>query len=126
MADIAFLLIIFFMLTTSFSPERTNVALPESAIQTEVSDEAAIVAITADGEMFFTDGEDPSFPSDPQSVGLLTRDLVELAPNKEFLIKADAQVPYEMIDEVLEQLRNNGAKNIGMLTRRRASGELLE
>ena len=46
MADIAFLLIIFFMLTTSFSPERTSVQLPESQIRTEVSKDAAIVAIT--------------------------------------------------------------------------------
>lgn len=123
MADIAFLLIIFFMLTTSFSPDRTNVSLPESEIQTEVSDEAAIVAITAEGAVFFTDGEDQSYPSDPESIGVITRQLIELAPNKEFLIKADGAVQYDLIDQVLEQLRSNGAKNIGMLTRRRAPRE---
>ena len=37
MADIAFLLIIFFMLTTSFSPERTSVKLPESVVRAEVT-----------------------------------------------------------------------------------------
>jgi biopolymer transport protein ExbD len=126
MADIAFLLIIFFMLTTSFSPERTNVSLPESEIQTEVSDEAAIVAITSDGEVFFTDGEEDSYPSDPAGVGVITRQLVELVPNKEFLIKADGQVRYETVDEVLEQLRTNGAKRIGMLTRPRASRRAIQ
>ena len=119
MADIAFLLIIFFMLTTSFSPERTNVNLPQSVIQTQVSEEAAIVAITAEGAIFFTDGEVPSEASDIQQIALITRTLVELAPNKEFLIKADRLTRYEAIDDVLEVLRNNGAKYIGMLTRQR-------
>lgn len=123
MADIAFLLIIFFMLTTSFSPERTNVSLPESSIQTEVSDEAAIVAINSDGEIFFTDGEAPSELSDVVQVGVLTRELIQLAPNKEFVIKADAMARYEIIDEILEQLRTNGVKNVGLLTRKRASRE---
>lgn len=124
MADIAFLLIIFFMLTTSFSPERTSVALPKSETQAEVSDEAAIVAVTADGEIHFTDGEAPSQPmSDMRALGAIVHDLVQLAANKEFLIKADEKVRFEAVDDVLETLRNNGAKNIGMLTVRRAPKE---
>ncbi|MFQ5739714.1 MAG: ExbD/TolR family protein [Acidobacteriota bacterium] len=124
MADIAFLLIIFFMLTTSFSPERTNVKLPKSEIQTEVAKGSAIVAITEDGTIHYTDGEAPSFElSGAEELGLQTRELVKLAPNKEFLIKADRLVRYKQVDEVLEQLRNNGAKNIGLLTRRRAPRE---
>lgn len=120
MADIAFLLIIFFMLTTSFSPERTNVTLPASDTQIEVSDEAAIIAVTADGELHFTDGEAPSeLVQDAREMGLIVQELVKMAPSKEFLIKADEMVRYEVIDEVLDQLRNNGARNIGMLTRRR-------
>lgn len=121
MADIAFLLIIFFMLTTSFSPERTSVQLPQSEIQTEVPRDSAIIAITTEGTMNFTDGERPSFPvTTPQEIGLLTKEIVELIPDKEFLIKADRMVRYELIDAVLDQLRLNGAQRIGLLTDRRA------
>ena len=121
MADIAFLLIIFFMLTTSFSPERTSVQLPQSEIQTEVPRNSAIIAITTEGTMKFTDGERPSFPvTTPQEIGLLTKEIVELIPDKEFLIKADRMVRYELIDAVLDQLRLNGAQRIGLLTDRRA------
>ena len=117
MADIAFLLIIFFMLTTSFSPERTTVELPQSEIRTEVSRDSAIIAITADGEVRFTDGERPSFLlGSVQEVGLLTQEIIGFIPDKEFLIKADRLVRYEMVDGVLEQLRLNGAQNIGLLT----------
>lgn len=119
MADIAFLLIIFFMLTTSFSPERTSVELPNSQIRTEVSKNAAIVAITQDGVLKFTDGERPSFVLSESELGKLAREIIGFIPGKEFVIKADRSVRYEHVDKVLEQLRLNGAKKIGLLTERR-------
>ena len=121
MADIAFLLIIFFMLTTSFSPERTTVELPQSEIRTEVPRDSAIVAITAEGEIKFTDGERPSFLlGSVQELGLLSQEIIGLIPDKEFLIKADRLVRYEMVDAVLEQLRLNGVQRIGLLTEKKA------
>lgn len=118
MADIAFLLIIFFMLTTSFSPDRTSVKLPESVVQSEVSKDAATIAITADGKVKFTSGEEEAFElAGPEELGSLTKEIVGLIPDKEFIIKADRNARYQSIDEVLEALRTNGAKRIGLLTR---------
>lgn len=120
MADIAFLLIIFFMLTTSFSPERTSVSLPESEIRTEVSKDAAIVAISSQGEISFTDGDQPAFPlANIAELGQYVKALVAAIPRKEFLIKADRDVRYQLVDGVLEQLRTNGARRIGLLTERK-------
>ena len=120
MADIAFLLIIFFMLTTSFSPERTSVSLPESEIRTEVSKDAAIVAISSQGEISFTDGDQPAFPLvNIAELGQYVKTLVAAIPRKEFLIKADRDVRYQLVDGVLEQLRTNGARRIGLLTDRK-------
>ena len=117
MADIAFLLIIFFMLTTSFSPEKTNVTLPASAIQTKVTEGAAIIAIKDTGELWFTDGEEQSQPiSSAEEIGRRARAIVEQAPTKEFLVKADRSVPFQAVDEVLEALRSNEVRNIGLLT----------
>lgn len=124
MADIAFLLIIFFMVTTTFSPEKTQVHLPESETRTEVSREAAIIAITESGEIFFSDGEAPSFQvNGAEEIGTLAQDILGLLPDKEFVIKADRMVRYEVVDEVLEQLRNHGAQFIGLLTERRVARE---
>lgn len=121
MADIAFLLIIFFMLTTSFSPERTTVELPQSEIRTEVPRDSAIIAITVDGAIRFTDGERPSFLlGSVEEVGLLSQEIIGFIPDKEFLIKADRLVRYELVDAVLEQLRLNGVQRIGLLTERKA------
>jgi biopolymer transport protein ExbD len=124
MADIAFLLIIFFMLTTSFSPERTSVQLPESIISAKVSEEAAIVAVTADGSIVFTSGEEDSYPlSGPEELGILAQSIIELVPSKEFVIKADRLAKYQAIDGVLGALRANGVKRIGLLTRPEAGAQ---
>lgn len=118
MADIAFLLVIFFMITTSFSPERTSVQLPESIIRAEVSDQPSIIAVTETGEIHFTSGEEPSVVlSGTEELGSLVQQIVELMPAKEFVIKADRNARYESVDGVLEALRSNGAKQIGLLTR---------
>ncbi|MGH9341582.1 MAG: ExbD/TolR family protein [Acidobacteriota bacterium] len=117
MADIAFLLIIFFMLTTTFSPERTTVQLPGSETRTEITKDAAIIAITADGTIRFAEGEQTSILlSGPEELGALTQEIIKVFPNKQFVLKADRLVQYETIDQVLEALRNNGARNIGLLT----------
>ncbi len=122
MADIAFLLIIFFMLTTSFSPVKTPVELPDSVIRTEVEQNAAIVAISADGEMVFSDGESQGFSvASAEELGPYIESIVELLPSKQFIIKADREVHYIMVDRVLEQLRNHGARHIGLLTEQRLS-----
>ena len=118
MADIAFLLIIFFMLTTSFSQERTPVELPQSVERTEVSEDSAITAITEEGLLSFTTGEEPArILSGTGELGEMVALIVQQLPDKEFVIKADRTTRYELIDGVLDALRTNGAKRIGLLTR---------
>lgn len=123
MADIAFLLIIFFMLTTSFSPVKTSVDLPESVERAEVEQNAAIIAITTQNEIVFSDGDNPGFSvNSPQELAQHIQSLVRAVPNKQFVIKGDRAVRYASIDAVLDELRRNGAKNIGLLTeQKRAS-----
>ena len=56
MADIAFLLIIFFMLTTSFSPVKMSVDMAESVSWEEVAKDAAIIAIDPRGNIEVSNG----------------------------------------------------------------------
>jgi biopolymer transport protein ExbD len=118
MADIAFLLIIFFMVTTAYSIDRTPMDLPETREQQQVPKGAAILAITRDGGFRFSAGEADSQPvADLDALAQAIRGVTAANSLHPFVIKADRLVPYGTIDQVLEQLRLAGAQNVSLLSR---------
>jgi biopolymer transport protein ExbD len=118
MADIAFLLIIFFMVTTAYSIDRTPMELPQTVSQEQTAKGAAVIAIAEDGTFRFSAGEEDTKVVDGV-VGLATAIRQVTANNRlhPFTIKADRRVKYRLIDEVLEQLRTAGAENVTLLSR---------
>ena len=118
MADIAFLLIIFFMVTTAYSLDRTPMELPQTEQQEQTAKGAAIIAITDDERLLFSAGEADTAPVDGIT-GLTAAIRGVAATNRQhpFVIKADRRVKYRVIDQVLEQLRSAGAENVTLLSR---------
>ncbi|HXW03960.1 MAG TPA: biopolymer transporter ExbD [Vicinamibacterales bacterium] len=117
MADIAFLLIIFFMVTTAYSLDRTPMELPETTEQEQIQKGAAIVSITEDETFRFSRGEEDTTVVD--GIGGLAEAVRGVtAANRlhPFVIKADRRVKYRVIDQVLEQLRSAGAENVTLLS----------
>lgn len=118
MADIAFLLIIFFMLTTAFTVDRTQMELPETEIQQQTEKGAAVISISPNGTLRFSRGEeDVQAVADMAALGAAIRQVTAQNTLHQFVIKADAGVRYRTIDEVLEQLREAGARNVALLSR---------
>jgi biopolymer transport protein ExbD len=118
MADIAFLLIIFFMVTTAYSLDRTQMELPQTEQQEQTAKGAAIISITLDETFRFSEGEEDTRLVD--GIGGLAEAIRGVtAANRlhPFVIKADRRVKYRVIDEVLEQLRSAGAENVTLLSR---------
>lgn len=118
MADIAFLLIIFFMVTTAYSLDRTALQLPQTAEQQQAPKGAALIVITADEQYLFSAGEENTRPLG--GVDELTASIRSVtAANRlhPFTVKADRTVKYRVIDAVLEQLRAAGAENVTLLSR---------
>ncbi len=117
MADIAFLLIVFFMVTTAYSLDRTPMELPATAQQEQTQKGSALISITHDEVYRFSAGE-----ADAQvvnGIGGLAAAIREVtATNKlhPFVIKADRRVKYRVIDQVLEELRSAGAENVTLLS----------
>lgn len=118
MADIAFLLIIFFMVTTAYSLDRTPMELPQTREQEQAQKGAVVIAITEDEVLRFSAGEADTEVVDGLE-GLAEQIRAVTATNKlhPFLIKADRRVKYRVIDQVLEQLRAAGAENVTLLSR---------
>ena len=121
MADIAFLLIIFFMVTTAYSLDRTPMDLPATQEQQQSAKGAAVIAITADDRMRFSAGAEDTKPVTGLDE-LIARVRVVTAGNKmhPFTIKADRRTKYRTIDAVLEQLRAAGAQNVTLLSQSEA------
>ena len=106
MADIVFLLIIFFILTFNVEVDKTHVDLPKSVMRTEVPKKAAIVSITENGQMRVSDGESSSTAvSGPEDVLSFATGIIATNPDKEFVLKADRTVPYRNVDRVIDVLK---------------------
>ena len=121
MADIAFLLIIFFMVTTGHEDDRTSVNLPLAKTREEAEKGAAIVVLHQDdnGNLVykFSDGEQTSEQvSGPGDISLSASLIVNYDSSRQFIVKADGDIRYEFIDELLDTLRRSGAANVLLLT----------
>ena len=109
LADIAFLLLIFFMVTTVFREERAiPIDWPDAEATEQIDerrDNLLYVWLLADGQVFIND----------QSVTM--EDVSEIvgpaweASDEQLLIslRADAQVPYRYVDALQAELRSAGA-----------------
>jgi len=129
MADIAFLLIIFFMVTTVFQVDKTSVNLPMSWERpVEIPRKAAFVVLAkltsgAGGEELiykFSAGEDSSHVI-PDTEGLYFEVLNITGINDlhPFVIKIDKSVEYRLVDEVLDAMRRAGAQELILMTEQR-------
>ena len=117
MADIAFLLIIFFMLTTSFSPVKMSVDLAQANSREEVEKSAAIIALAPSGQMEVSNGIAPGNQmNNLDELDIFVREVLVNEPTKQFIIKADRNVRYEQFNAIYERLRNNNCRRIALLT----------
>ena len=120
MADIAFLLIIFFLVTTTFSADQTTVELPTSVNREEVYRESALITVPANGDIKVTDGDySESVRSDEELDQFIQRVLAN-NPARPFVIKGDRAVAYQRVESVLERLRSNRTQTVYFLTEARA------
>ena len=126
MADIAFLLIIFFMVTTTHELDRTSVNLPAAKAREEAEKGSAIVVLNREtdpetGSEYYTyklsNGTDTSnqVPG-PEAIYLEASRLTFVDPQQQFILKADGTLRFELIDELLDSMRKGGVQRVLLLT----------
>jgi biopolymer transport protein ExbD len=120
MADIAFLLIIFFLVSKSFYLDKTPVALPAAhdRVRVEIPAKGAVnIAVTARAEVRI-DGLAVAL-GDVQNIAEAA---LARGTERTFVIRADKHLPYKHVDRILEQLRRARVKNIALETRSQGGG----
>lgn len=117
MADIAFLLIIFFMLTISFEVDKTQLTLPKTELRMEVPKKAAYVSVDGEGRLRVSDGEEMSaLVPGVEDVLSFAAGVVAMEPGKAFVLKADHDTDYRHVDEVIDALKRAKAEMIYLLS----------
>ena len=123
MADIVFLLIVFFVLTYKVEVDKTRVELPDTWVRIEVPRDAAYISVDEGGTIRVSSGEEMSLPvGSAEEVVSFASTVVAGNPNKEFVIKADAETEYEAVDQVLDALKRAKARVIYLLSEQETVG----
>ncbi len=114
-ADIAFLLIIFFMVTTAFGTTRgLEMTLPKKQKAEEVkTTEAVLIEIDEDGSISI-DG----IPYSVEDIQPYLEPKLARNPNKFVLVKSDLSAKYQGMVSVIDELRQAGVKNISIPTQK--------
>ena len=116
MADIAFLLLIFFMVSTVFRKERDQPIEWVTAEATEKIDEKRKnilhLWVDPDGQVFINDQLVPY-----ESIAGVVRPLYSENRNLVVAVRGDRDVPYSQINAITEQLKQSGAVRVTFATR---------
>jgi len=117
MADIAFLLLVFFLVTTVFPKDKgLAIVLPES--QQPVPQENVLhLLVQSDGRVEVRRGESPQgivVPS--EEIGRIWRESVARNTNLIAAVKTSPDAPYRFMIDVLDQLQDAGAQRVSLQT----------
>lgn len=110
--DVVFLLIIFFMLTTSFRTifQGIKVDLPTTTTKQERIEQNIIISITKDNHLYL----DKSRITTSKLVSLLKKKLE--GKKRLVMINADKQVRHGKVVEIMDLAKQAGADRVGILT----------
>ena len=107
--DVVFLLLIFFLVTTTFMPDASmELELPESTTATQSEVTPTMVTVGEDGGV--------QIDGDSVSIQELERTVAALLPEEreKITVRADARVDYGVIVRIIDALRNAGVDALSL------------
>lgn len=115
--DVVFLLLIFFMVSTTFEREaEIRIALPEaSEEQVEARDDIILVSIDANEQVYI--GDEPLADTAVATIGAALEEQANRLADAPVVIRADAEVSHQAVIKVMDAARRSGLVNITFATR---------
>jgi biopolymer transport protein ExbD len=118
--DVAFLLLIFFMTTTSFKPPAPiEVQLPSSHVEIQVPESNVIViSVGRDGELAFQEGLDALNAAIVQMSDMKTLILNKRAgkPGLRFAIRADKNAQFGVMSDLMKVMQETNTTRFNLVT----------
>lgn len=110
--DMVFILLIFFMVTTTFVKDmKLDLERPSAASATSASTKSIRVFIDKFGDIY-VDNQ----PVRIYSLQSKLRDMLRVSTDKSILVVTDESVPAKVVLEVVDQSRLAGATDVGVAT----------
>lgn len=114
--DVVFQLLIFFMLSSSFSNPALTLELPKAVTADQEQDERAVISVEKDGSLYL----DSKLVSLEMLKPELEARLVNV-PNRAVHLRGDQDMPYKFFVEVMDTARQVGARQINIVHQRGGS-----
>jgi biopolymer transport protein ExbD len=117
MVDVMLVLLIIFMVITPMLTKGVSVEMVKAknpiAMKDADKEDAVLIAVTRDGKVVLSPGNSQLLPSDlPNKV----KDLLTNRLEKTVYIKSDMRAKYELVEDVIDNLRAAGVDQLGLLT----------
>jgi biopolymer transport protein TolR len=112
LVDVMLVLLVIFMVTAPILQQGVSVDLPEvTATPLTGSEEQLVIAVTREGKVQLND---TLLKIDELSNKLTA--IIRVRPDREVYLRADKNVPYGKVVEVMAAVRNAGVRKLGMVT----------
>lgn len=114
--DVVFLLLIFFMVTTTFEKQaRLKLELPEATPKSQATeDDRIVITITEDGKLFVNSNE--LIGSDRKTIGNALLQAAKERRDMPIIIRADANAAHRYVVRVLDELTRLGFRKTAIAT----------
>ncbi|MFW6258497.1 MAG: ExbD/TolR family protein [Halochromatium sp.] len=117
--DVVFLLLIFFMVTTSFRDEgRLRLQLPEADAEALPAEESALIEVMIDRAGRFYVNRRALADADVETLQQALRDALGDARERPLAIKADARTPHQAVMHVLDAAGQLGLTQVAFAASR--------
>jgi TolR protein len=114
LVDVMLVLLIIFMVTAPLLQQGIDVNLPQAKGKELPPEERINIVIKKGGEIFMNDN--------PVSMTDMTKKLSAISRlNPNVFLKADKEVPYGMVVEVMGEIKESGIEKLGMITEPKVS-----
>ncbi len=112
LVDVMLVLLIIFMVTAPMMVQGLDVALPQVTAQPlDTREEQLMVTVRKDGQIFINDFEVTLEELD----GKLAK-IIQGRTSPELYLKADREVPYGLVAQVMGRIKDAGVDKLGMVT----------
>jgi biopolymer transport protein ExbD len=112
MLDLAYVLLIIFIILTTATVQGIKVDLPKASAQPSLAEnKTKAISITADGTLYLD-----TFPVTMPELENLLRQYKAVTPDLPVIIKADSSIPYQRVVDVLDLVGRLEITQLGLVT----------